>query len=175
MTIRPIRIHIAGGPGSGKSVAAALISKSYGVPVTHLDDLFWDNAKGRYGIRASRERRDSDLAAVLDTPRWITEGVYHTWIRRCLGEAEVVIILTTPVWLRDWRIVTRFARRRLGQEPSKRESVLDLVRLLRWNHGYDAAVLAPLRATLRDLGSHVFECRTGSEALAAVQCHLTRG
>jgi adenylate kinase family enzyme len=171
----PRRIHIVGGPGSGKSVTAALLARRTGAPAFDLDELFWKNTSGAYGVKASPEERDAALAAILERPAWITEGVYHSWVARCYREADVVLILGTPVWLRHRRIVARFIRRRLGLESSKRESLRDLVRLLRWNHAYDRSILAQVRSALDQLGREPVECRGRMDALRAIECHPTRG
>ena len=40
------KIHILGAAGSGKSYIADLLSRTYGLSVFDLDDLFWDNRAG---------------------------------------------------------------------------------------------------------------------------------
>ena len=139
------RIHIVGGPGSGKSVTAAKLAESCGIPSIDLDRLFWHQASDRYGVKAPPEERDVALKRILAQPTWIIEGVYHRWVRRCFEQADVVLIMNTPVWLRHWRILVRFLKRRLGLEKSKHESISDLVGLLRWNHSYDGDTLLAVR------------------------------
>jgi adenylate kinase family enzyme len=169
------RIHVVGGPGSGKSVTAALVAESLGLPSMDLDLLFWDQAAGRYGVKASPEARDAALERILAQPAWITEGVYHSWVRSCFKEADVIIVMNAPVWLRHWRILARFVKRRVGLERSKQESVSDLLGLLRWNHSYDGGTLVAVRRTLEELGRTGIECRRAADALRAVKCHPARG
>jgi len=45
------RIHVVGGPGSGKSFVAGELSGRLGVPPYDLDDLFWHRSASRFGIR----------------------------------------------------------------------------------------------------------------------------
>ena len=59
------RIHVLGGPGSGKSFVAAKIAASYGIAAYDLDELFWDTAAPTYGVRADPEHRDQALAALV--------------------------------------------------------------------------------------------------------------
>jgi adenylate kinase family enzyme len=169
------RIHIVGGPGSGKTVTAARLAEAYGIPSTDLDRLFWRRASGRYGVKAPPEERDAALTRILAQPAWITEGVYLGWVRRCFEEADVVLVMSAPVWVRHRRILVRFLKRRIGLEKSKRESVADLVDLLRWNHSYDGDNLAAVRRTLRDLGRTAVDCRNAAEALRAVERHPASG
>jgi adenylate kinase family enzyme len=163
----PRRIHIIGGPGSGKSVTARRLATAYGIPVTDLDGLFWEPTAHRYGSRAEPEERARAPARVLESPSWIIEGVYHSWVRRCFEEADLILVMTAPVWLRDWRIGVRFLKRKLGLVESKRESVGDLWKLLRWNHRYDGDDLRAARRTVRELGRSVVECRGVDDALRA--------
>lgn len=168
------RIHIVGGPGSGKSVTAARLSESCGIPCTDLDQLFWQQAAGRYGVKTPSGERDVALKRILAQPCWITEGVYHSWVQECFEKADVVLIMETPVWLRHGRILARFVRRRLGLEKSKRESLSDLLRLLRWNHAYDGDTLAAVRRTVEGLGRQCVGCKNSDDALRAVECHPAR-
>ena len=41
-----MKIHIVGGPGSGKSFLAEKHSTQYGIPHYDLDELQWDNETG---------------------------------------------------------------------------------------------------------------------------------
>ena len=61
------KIHILGGPGSGKSSVAAKIAATFGIAAYDLDDLFWDPAAPTYGVRADKEQRDQALAALAGT------------------------------------------------------------------------------------------------------------
>lgn len=74
------RIHIIGGPGSGKSYAARYLSLRLGIPAYHLDVLFWDSAAQSYGVRASDEDRDAKLMAITNKAAWVIEGVYYRWL-----------------------------------------------------------------------------------------------
>jgi adenylate kinase family enzyme len=62
--VRYHRIHVLGGPGSGKSFVAAKIAASYGIAAYDLDELFWDPAAPTYGVRADPEKRDHINACV---------------------------------------------------------------------------------------------------------------
>jgi adenylate kinase family enzyme len=68
------RIHIIGGPGSGKTYAASQLSHRLGIPAYDLDDLFWDSTVQVYGIRAPDADRDARLDAIVNESRWIIEG-----------------------------------------------------------------------------------------------------
>jgi adenylate kinase family enzyme len=161
------RIHIIGGPGSGKTSVATRLSEITGTPITDLDDIFWDRGSSTYGVRATPASRDAALGRVLARPDWIIEGVYHSWLGRSFAESELVILLNVSVVVRDLRILWRFAKRKLGLVPSKKETGPDLLQLLRWNHQYDSSNLASARLLFATLGREPIECTNASEVLRA--------
>ena len=160
------RIHIIGGPGSGKSYAAAKLADRLGVPACDLDNLFWDNAAARYGVRSDAGERDRKLAAVVSGDGWIIEGVYYQWLGPSFDAADFIFALTPPIWIRHWRVIRRFSMRKFGRIQSKRESLLDLLRLLRWSHAYDRNHLACARQLIAERGREMKICRTFDELLA---------
>jgi adenylate kinase family enzyme len=163
------QIHIIGGSGSGKSYAAAKLAQHFGVPAHDLDELFWDPAAGRYGSRVDPLKRDQQITAIVAQDDWIIEGVYYQWLDRSFDAADVIIMLTPSIWIRHWRVVRRFILRKLGKDSSKRESLADLFRLLRWSHAYDAANLSEVRKLMAGRGRNIIECKTFEEVLAAAE------
>jgi adenylate kinase family enzyme len=161
------RIHVLGGPGSGKSTVAAKIAAALGTPVYDLDDLFWDDTAPTYGTRADPQKRDQALEAIAQQETWVIEGVYFKFVTPSFERADLIIILTPSVWLRDWRLVKRSTLRILGRSPAKKKETFgSLVRLLKWNHAYDTNVLVPARALLTQLGKSPVECRTPADVFA---------
>ena len=138
-----LKIHIIGGPGSGKTWIARQLSGVYNIPAFDLDDIFWEKNAPHYGIKSPPEKRDSELKEILSKRSWIIEGVYYSWLTDSFHLADLIIILKTSIWLRDVRIVRRFAKRKLGMITTKRESLRDLQKLIKWNHGYDSNNLKP--------------------------------
>jgi adenylate kinase family enzyme len=163
------KIHIYGGPGSGKSYVAGELSQTLGIPVFDLDDIFWDNADDGYNTRASEQERDAGLAAILERDAWIIEGVYHQWLRQSFQEADIILELDTPLWIRDWRIVRRFMRCKLGLLPSrKRETFTGQLSLLKWNHGYRDDNQRRTRAFIAELGRETVRCTSMKDVMAAL-------
>jgi adenylate kinase family enzyme len=162
------RIHIIGGPGSGKSYAARHLSTHLGIPAHDLDDLFWDRAAQSYGVRASDLDRDARLLAITQQHAWVIEGVYHHWLKPSFERADIIFVLCPNVYLRDWRILRRFVTRKLGVIPTKRESLLDLYRLIQWNHKYDVDNLKRAMDFIRDFEHKVVTYRCADDLLRRV-------
>jgi adenylate kinase family enzyme len=78
------KIHIIGGPGSGKTYCAKIISKRYNIPYYNLDNLFWDNTENGYGLRKPNNKRDKELSNILNKDKYIIEGVYYSWLKKVL-------------------------------------------------------------------------------------------
>lgn len=163
------RIHIIGGPGSGKSYIAAKLAEHFLVVAHDLDDLFWDGTASHYGIRAEASERDRRLAAIVSQDGWIIEGVYYQWLAPSFDAADHIIALAPSIWVRHWRVIRRFLLRKFGVVASKRESLGDLWHLLRWSHSYDTNNLVQARKFIAEHGCELVVCRTFDEVLAAIK------
>lgn len=135
--MRHKKIHIIGGPGSGKTYCAKRLSVRLDLTHYDLDNIFWDKTVNKYGIKNSADKRKVELAKILDREEFIIEGVYYDWVAESFANADLIIILNTSVWIRDWRIIKRFLKRKTGLIQSKKETLNALLALLRWNHNYD--------------------------------------
>ena len=126
-----MKIHIVGGPGSGKSFLAKKLSRELGIPHYDLDDIQWAN-EGGYGTKRDITERDALLRQILQKDQWIIEGVYYAWCGRCFEDADRIYLLTVPRRVYRYRILRRFLRRKLGLEPGKKETLKSLFPLLKW-------------------------------------------
>ena len=146
-----MRVRIVGGPGSGKTYLAKKIAELIGEPYQDLDDLFWDNNANTYGIRTNEKKRDAALAKILVKKNWVVEGVYGgDWVRPTFEKADRIIILKPRRSRRTWRIVKRFALRKLRLIQGKKETLKNFYGLLKWNHGYDVKNLARIESEIAE-------------------------
>jgi len=143
-----MKIHIIGGPGSGKSFLAKELSKRYGIPRYDLDDLFWENDTGRYGVKRDPQERDALLEQILQKKDWIIEGVYYAWCGRCFEDADKIYLLDVPRHQARHRIIRRFVRRKLALEDGKRETLRSVSDLLKWADHYRESNLPEIRKLL---------------------------
>lgn len=163
------RIHIIGGSGSGKSYVAAKLAEHFGVPAYDLDELFWDHAATGYGLHANSAERDQRLVAIVSQNGWVIEGVYYQWLAPSFEAADIIVALTPSIWIRHGRVIRRFILRKLGVVPSKRESLADLWRLLRWSHAYDANNLVKAFEFMAAHRRKLIDCKTFDDAMAAAK------
>ena len=150
-----MKIHIIGGPGSGKTFLAGNLSRQLGIPHYDLDDLQWDQAAKAYGTKRDPQERDALLKQILQQEDWITEGVYDSWCRQCFDQADRIYVLEVPRHIYRYRIIRRFLRRKLGLEAGKKESLRSLAALLTWADRYQRVKLPQIRKLLSPYSSKV--------------------
>jgi adenylate kinase family enzyme len=98
------RVAILGNSGSGKSTLARAMGERLGLPVVHLDALFWQPGWKEPENEAFRAR----VAAAVAGDAWITDGnfVGRTFDLR-LAKADLVIYLDQPRRVCLWRVLKR--------------------------------------------------------------------
>ena len=88
------RILILGCPASGKSTLARRIAQLTGLPLVHLDRLYW-----RPGwVEAPQTEFCVQLAAELARDTWIIDGNYRSTLALRLESADTAIFLDFPRW-----------------------------------------------------------------------------
>ncbi len=151
-----MKIHIVGGPGSGKTYLAQKLSRELGIPHYDLDDIQSANESG-YGKKRDTGERDALLEQILQRDDWIMEGVYYAWCGRCFEDADRIYLLTVPRPVYRYRIIRRFLRRKLGLEPGKKETLKSLSALLQWADKYQRVNLVEIRKLLEAYPEKVME------------------
>lgn len=152
-----MKIHIIGGPGSGKTFLAEKLSRELRIHHYDLDDMQWDNQSDSYGVKRATDERDGLLANVLSQKDWIIEGVYYAWCQQCFADADKIYVLRVPRYKYRYRIIRRFVRRKLGLEQGKKETLKSLYQLLKWADKYQQDNLVEIRKLLAPYSDKVIE------------------
>jgi len=137
------RIAVIGCIGAGKSTVARQLGETLGLPVVHLDRLWWED--GSYRITGATtvaahtmtgpafRQLQHDLAAA-DT--WVIDGGYIPDLDTRLPRADTVVFLDLPRRVCLWRLLRRHNRRRPDYPDHVREGLGWLVLLVRWIYRY---------------------------------------
>lgn len=86
------RVLVIGCSGAGKSTLARKLGEKTGLPVVHLDALFWEPG----WVESSRDVFDARLMAELEKPAWIIDGNYARTLAMRLEKCDTVIYLDFP-------------------------------------------------------------------------------
>lgn len=88
------RTVIIGNSGSGKTFLALRMSEASGIPVIHLDEIFW--LPGEFNRKRLVEEADALIAETIHEDRWIAEGVFGDLAEQFLQRATHLIWLDLP-------------------------------------------------------------------------------
>lgn len=89
------KVIVIGCPGSGKSTFARALQKKTGLPLVHLDLLYWNADRTTVSREVFRER----LQAALEKDRWIIDGNYNSTMELRLEFCDTVFFLDYPTEL----------------------------------------------------------------------------
>ncbi|GHO98046.1 hypothetical protein KSF_080940 [Reticulibacter mediterranei] len=111
-----VKIHILGGPGSGKTTLAECIAARFHVPHHDLDKLGW-----KYGTTGWAAYLDETFS-IAEQPGWVAEGIYLVWVDPLLYQADYIVLLEVAWPVTAWRIVRRHiikSVRRINPYPTR--------------------------------------------------------
>lgn len=83
------RIIILGSPGSGKSCLAVSLHDRTGLPLYHLDNIWWKPDR----THITRGEFDSRLLAVMQGEKWIIDGDYSRTYEVRFSACDTVVFL----------------------------------------------------------------------------------
>ena len=83
------RIMIIGCGGAGKSTLARQLGEITGLPVVHLDKLFWHPG----WAESTKDEIDAKILEEMQKPQWILDGNYNRTLPKRLEYCDTVIYL----------------------------------------------------------------------------------
>lgn len=156
------RIVVVGGPGSGKTRLSLVLGRKLGLPVIHLDVLYWRPGWKPSDLETFRTRVSEAIAGDC----WVIDGSFSGLaLDLTIARADLFISIERPRWLRMWRVL----RRRIFETSSLRPDlpegcpeVLDR-QMLKEAWSYDALRLPAIEAERLRYGPQVPVVRLGSD------------
>ncbi len=87
------KIIVIGCPGSGKSTVSRALHNKTGIPLYHLDMMYWNADETTVEKSVFLER----LSAVLEKDEWIIDGNYGSTMELRMAACDTVIFLDYPL------------------------------------------------------------------------------
>lgn len=154
------RIAIIGCPGGGKSTLARALHEKTGLPIYHLDNIWWKPDR----THITREAFDAALADILKKPAWIVDGNYSRTVEPRIAACDTVLFLDYDEQTCMDGIVSRVGRER--PDIPWTESTLDpeLVALVKGFQTEQRPAILSLLDQYRDREIHIFRTRESADA-----------
>jgi adenylate kinase family enzyme len=119
------RISLIGISGSGKSVYSRELAKETGLPLFHMDQLFW---KGDWQEVPEQEYL-VEHQKLIERDSWIIEGYIDGKMADRLKRSDIVIFLDYPGWLCAWWVIKRWFQYRKSNRPELAEGANEILKL----------------------------------------------
>ena len=107
------RVLVIGSGGAGKSALSAELGPILGLPVVHLDGLYWRPGWTKPDKGAWR----NTVKEVVERDRWLMDGNYGGTLDLRIPAADTIIYMDFPPALCLWRVIKRRFRYRNGGRP----------------------------------------------------------
>ena len=153
------RVIVVGCPGSGKSVFAVKLHEKTGLPLWHLDNIWWKPDR----THITQEEFDERLAQILKTREWIIDGSYSRTFEPRIAACDTVILLDY-----DTDVCMQGIAERIGQvrpDIPWTEQTLDpeLAELVKTYKERNNPKLSELFQRYADKDIHIFHTRAEAE------------
>ena len=111
------RVLVIGSPGAGKSTLSHALARRAGLPLHHLDRMFWLPG----WVERDRDEGRAELANVLAQDCWIIDGNYGSTLPLRIACADTVVWLDYPTALCLGRALRRWWMYRGHSRPDMTE------------------------------------------------------
>lgn len=97
------RVLIIGSGGAGKTTVAKELAARTGLPLIHLDQLFWSPG----WVPTPDDEWDALIQSLIAQGQWIMDGNYGRTLPTRLTAADTIIFLDLPRLVCTWRVIAR--------------------------------------------------------------------
>lgn len=153
------RIIILGCSGSGKSTYAKNLSEHTGLPLIHLDNVWWKTDR----THITRDEFDQKLEELLQADRWIIDGDYSRTYEVRFRACDTVIFLDYSEEICMNGITERVGKHRKDIPWVEQELDPELVELVRNYHQENRPVIFELMGKYPEKQILIFNNRSQSE------------
>ncbi len=128
------RIMIIGSAGSGKSSLARALGDITGLPVVHIDTLYWQPG----WVMRPRDEISRLTIEAADQDEWIFEGNHSETMNYRASRADMLIFLDISTGRRLWRVVKRTLKHYGRSRPDMAKGCVERFDwdFLKWVAGY---------------------------------------
>jgi adenylate kinase family enzyme len=148
----PITAHkiiVVGSPGAGKTTFAKRLAHETGLPLFHMDEMFW----APHWLERGNAEFTARLNDALAQDKWIIDGNYISSMQLRLARADAVYFIDVPAWKCTYRIIKRWLRRE-GQQAEGCPQRVDLafIKYVAWTFPRSARLR--LLALIKSFAAH---------------------
>ena len=115
------KVVVIGSGGSGKSTFSRRLCEITGLPVVHLDRLFWHPS----WTRTPEDEWREVVKRETEKPEWIMDGNFGGTRAMRMQAADTIIMLDLPRWVCMYRILKRILLYRRNSRPDMAEGCHD--------------------------------------------------
>lgn len=151
------KVLVIGCPGSGKSTFAKSLHNITGIPLYHLDMMYWNDDR----TKVPKELFINELNRILNSDKWIIDGNYGSTMEQRIKECDTVFFLDYPVEVCVEGILSRRGKARSDMPWIEKSDEID-EEFLEWVKNYNVEsrpVVIELLEKYNDKQIIVFESR----------------
>ena len=161
------KVIVIGCPGSGKSTISRALHNKTGIPLYHLDMMYWNADKTTVEKSVFLER----LSVVLEKDEWIIDGNYGSTMELRMAACDTVIFLDYPLEVCLGGIKERRGKPRSDMPWIETEEDAEFIEFIKsYNEQQRPKVLELLR---KDGDKHVYVFQSRDEADAFLRGERT--
>ena len=129
------RIQIMGCSGAGKSTLARCLGEKTGLPVVHIDRLFWKSG----WVESTKAEIDEKILKEVSEEKWILDGNYSRTLQARLDRCDMVVYLDFPRWFCILSVIRRCLENAGQIRPDMAEGCPEKIdwEFLRWIWTYN--------------------------------------